>query len=265
MQTYRYLPGKAPLLVTIPHAGCHVPEALLARFSAAAQALPDTDWHVDRLYEFVPELGAHCLIATHSRYVIDLNRPPDDTALYAGPTTGLVPDTLFDGSPLYRVGAEPDNAEKSERLARYHRPFHERLKQVLADIRAEHGYALLFDAHSICSRVPRLFEGRLPDLNLGSNGGRSADAGLQRCAAAVCEAAAGYSSVLNGRFKGGYITRHYGNPARGIHALQLELAQCNYMDEAPPYRYVNARAARLQGVLRSLLATLLAWRPPAPD
>ncbi len=263
MQPYRYLPGKTPLLVTIPHAGCHVPDTLLGRFTPAARALPDTDWHVDRLYDFVPVLGVHCLIATHSRYVVDLNRPPDDAALYAGPTTGLVPDTLFDGSPIYQPGAGPDHAERSERLARYHRPYHQRLQQVLADIRAEHGYALLFDAHSICSRVPRLFAGRLPDFNLGSYGGVSADPALQRRALAVCEAAVAYSSVLNGRFKGGYITRHYGDPASGIHALQLELAQCNYMDEAPPYRYLNARAERLRGVLRTLLTTLLAWRPPA--
>lgn len=261
MQPYRYLPGRRPLLVSIPHAGSYVPEALLARFTEAARSLPDTDWHVDRLYEFVPELDAHCLIATHSRYVIDLNRPPDDTALYEGPTTGLVPETLFDGSPVYQPGREPDATERGERLARYYAPYHERLQQVLADIRARHGYALLFDAHSIRSRVPRLFEGRLPDFNLGSNGGISADAGLQQQALAVCQGAPGYSSVLNGRFKGGYITRHYGTPTGGIHTLQLELAQSTYMDEKPPYHYQNTAAERLQGVLRALLEALLDWSP----
>lgn len=261
MQMYRYLPGSTPLLVSIPHAGRFVPEPLLARFNESARTLPDTDWHVDRLYDFAPRLGAHCLIATHSRYVIDLNRPPDNAALYEGPTTGLVPDTLFDGSAIYRPGLEPDASERAERLEHYYAPYHQRLQQVLADIRERHGYALLFDAHSIRSRVSRLFSGQLPDFNLGSNDSASADPQLQRRALTVCEQASDYSQILNGRFKGGYITRYYGDPANDIHALQLELAQRIYMDEAPPYRYRDELAERVRAVLHTLLRSLLAWRP----
>lgn len=260
MEPYRFMPEKSPLLVSIPHAGTYVPEAIRARMTEPARALPDTDWHVDRLYDFVQELGAACLIATHSRYVIDLNRPPDNTALYAGSTTGLVPETLFDGSPVYLPGQAPDAAEQAERLIRYHQPYHERLALELAEHRARFGYALLFDAHSIRSEVPRLFDGRLPDLNLGSNDGRSAAPDLQQRAFDVC-AASDYSAVLNGRFKGGYITRHYGDPTAGVHALQLELAQATYMDEAQPYRLLEARAERLRGLLRELLGSLLDWRP----
>ncbi len=260
MEIYRFLPGKSPLLVSIPHAGSYVPDAIQARLTETARTLPDTDWHVDQLYDFAQELGASCLIATHSRLVIDLNRPPDDTALYQGPTTGLVPDTLFDGSPVYREGQTPDAAERAERLVRYHQPYHERLMLELTERRERYGHALLFDAHSIRSEVPRLFEGRLPEFNLGSNEGNSATPDLERQAFAVCQASA-YSAVLNGRFKGGYITRHYGVPAAGVHALQLELAQSTYMDETPPWRFREALAERLRPVLRQLLSTLLHWRP----
>lgn len=260
METYRYLPGKSPLLISIPHAGTYVPEAIQARFTESAQVLPDTDWQVDRLYDFVQELGAHCLIATHSRYVIDLNRPPDNTALYEGPTTGLVPETQFDGTPIYRADQAPDAVERAERLTRYHRPYHERLTLELEAIRARYGYALLFDAHSIRSRVPRLFEGSLPDFNLGSNDGASAAAEPIQRAYAVCRSAIGYRAVLDGRFKGGYITRHYGRPGAGIHALQLELAQSTYMDEESG-RFREALAERLRPVLRQLLDALLDWRP----
>lgn len=260
MEPYRFLPGKSPLLVSIAHAGSYVPEAIRARMTESARVLPDTDWHVDRLYDFVQELGAACLIATHTRYVIDLNRPPDDTALYSGPTTGLVPETLFDGSPVYLPGQAPDAAERTERLIRYHQPYHERLALELAERRTRFGYALLFDAHSIRSEVPRLFEGYLPALNLGSNNGRSAAPDLQQRAFAVCETS-GYSAVLNGRFRGGYITRHYGDPAYGVHALQLEVAQRTYMDETPPYRFLESRADELRPQLRNLLNALLDWRP----
>lgn len=265
---YTLIEGTRPLLVSLPHGGLYVPPDLRERLAPEALAMPDTDWHVGRLYDFVHAMGVSVLAATHSRYVVDLNRPPDDAPLYAGPTTGLCPTVLFDGTPLYRPGSAPDAAEVADRRRRYWQPYHDALAAELARLRARHGYALLFDAHSIRSRVPRLFEGRLPDLNVGTYDGRSAAPELLEAVWAVCAGAAGYTSVVDGRFKGGYITRHYGAPARGVHAIQLELAQPTYMDEDPPWAYRADRAARLRPVLERLLTTLLdhaaAFGPDAP-
>ena len=258
-RTYTFVPGERPLLVSMPHVGLYVPPGIRRGFTEAAHALPDTDWHVDRLYDGAHDLGVSVLAATHSRYVIDLNRPPDDAPLYAGATTGLCPTTLFDGAPLYRSGCEPDANERRRRRDRFWRPYHEQIAAELARLKARHGYVLLFDAHSIRSVVPRLFEGTLPDLNLGTNDGASADADLARRVEAVCAGAEGFSSVRDGRFRGGYITRHYGDPAAGVHALQLELAQCTYMDEGAPFAYRADRAARLRPVLRRVLEEMLAW------
>jgi N-formylglutamate deformylase len=264
MDLFRFSPGSTPLLVSIPHAGTHVPEALYERLTAAARELPDTDWHVDRLYDFAAELGAGMLVATHSRYVVDLNRPPDDAPLYPGAHgTGLCPTTLFNGTALYLPGRVTDAIEVSERLDQYWRPYHEQLAAELARLRAEHGVALLFDAHSIRSVVPRLFEGRLPDLNLGTAGGASAAETLQERLFEVCKAADGYSSVLNGRFTGGYTTRHYGDPANSIHAVQLELAQATYMAEYPPFEYEETLAESLRPVLRRLLEAMRDWASEA--
>ena len=260
MEPFRFSPGSTPLLLSIPHAGTHLPEHIAARLSDEARALPDTDWHVDRLYDFATELGASTLIATHSRYVVDLNRPPDDAPLYPGAQgTGLCPEVRFDGAPVYGPGEVVDAVEMAERIELCWRPYHEALAAELARLKATHGVALLFDAHSIRSAVPRLFEGRLPDLNLGTAGGRSADEALESALFGVCQAAAGYSSVLNGRFTGGYITRHYGDPAAAVHAVQLELAQAIYMDEDPPYAYDKPRAGRLRPALRRLLETMRDW------
>jgi len=260
MDAYTFRAGDSPLLVSIPHAGTDVAAEIAARLSPAARPLPDTDWHVDRLYDFLGEIGAGVLCATHARYVIDLNRPPDDAALYATRTTGLLPGETFDGQPVYRAGEEPGPAEATERVERYWRPFHEALAEELERLREAHGFALLLDAHSIRSRLPALFEGRLPDFNLGSDSGRSAGAGLAAAAMAVLESDGRWSSVRDGRFKGGYITRHYGQPDRGFHALQLELAQSAYMQERPPR--AGPRSMRsIREVLQRLLQTLLAWKP----
>jgi N-formylglutamate deformylase len=244
----------------MPHCGTYLPPTLRPRLTDAAQALPDTDWHVDRLYDFAAGLGAGILRATHSRYVIDLNRPPDDRPLYPGASnTELVPTTLFDEGPVYRPGAAPDAGEAAERLAGYWRPYHERLAAELAALHDRFGVALLFDAHSIRSVVPRFFAGRLPDLNLGTGDGRSAAADLTDSLVEAASKTETYSTVLNGRFKGGYITRTYGRPAAGIHAVQLELSQATYMDEDPPYAFRDDRAAALRPVLRRLLEALLKW------
>jgi len=254
--------GATPLLLSIPHAGTALPEGLAQQFTGQASRLPDTDWFVDRLYDWVLEKGAGLLKANYTRYVIDLNRPPDDAALYTGPGTGLVPDQSFDGSPLYKKGAGPDAADLACRLAQFWWPYHDKLAGELEHIRARFGYAVLLDAHSIRSEVPRLFEGRLPDLNLGSNSGNSADAGLIARCFDTLHGDSRFSSVLDGRFKGGYITRNYGRPTEKLHALQLEMAQSCYMCEDPP-AYEPRKAERVQAVLRNLIDVLLDWRPPA--
>jgi N-formylglutamate deformylase len=260
MDVYRFIPGSTPLLVSMPHVGTHIPEALARRMAPESLALPDTDWHVDRLYDFLGALGAGVLVATHSRYVIDLNRPPDGQALYPGASnTELCPITRFDNTPIYRAGEAPGAREIADRLDRYWRPYHERLGNELASLKARFGTALLFDAHSIRSEVPRFFEGRLPDINLGTGGGSAASPDL---AARLIEAAAeadGYSSVLNGRFKGGYITRQYGHPAEGVQAVQLELSQITYMDEDPPFAFREDRASRIRPHLGAIVTTMLDW------
>ncbi|QEX17843.1 N-formylglutamate deformylase [Hypericibacter terrae] len=260
MEPFRFQPGPAPLLISMPHVGTHLPDALARRMTDAARSVPDTDWHVDRLYDFAASLGANLLMATHSRYVIDLNRPPDGTVLYPGASnTELCPTTSFDDEPLWRPGEAPGADEAKQRVETYWRPYHARLAQMLAEIRSRFGTALLFDAHSIRSEVSRFFAGRLPDINLGTADGKSAPSEL---AARLIEAAGeadGYSSVLNGRFKGGYITRHYGKPAEGVAAVQLELSQITYMDEDPPFGFREDRAKGIRPHLRRILETMLDW------
>jgi N-formylglutamate amidohydrolase len=252
--------GSTPLLVSMPHVGTELPRGFAERLSAPAQALPDTDWHVDRLYDFVAALGASILRARYSRYLIDLNRPPDDAPLYPGVAgTGLVPTTLFDGTPLYRGGGVPSTAETSERVRAYWRPYHDQLARELERIRARFGCALLFDAHSIRSEVPRLFDGRLPDVNLGTGGGASAGEPLARALVGECERQRAYDFVLNGRFKGGYITRRYGRPEEHVHAVQLELSQRTYMHEDPPFAFDEARANGVRPLLRAIVGRMLDW------
>ena len=260
MQTYDFREGSTPLLVSMPHVGTHVPDAIAAQLTDEALTVPDTDWHVDRLYDFAAGLCARLLRARLSRYVIDLNRPPDGAELYAGArNTELCPTTTFHDEPLYRSGHCPDEAEVSRRRERYWQPYHERLRAALAALRERHGIALLFDAHSIASRVPRFFEGRLPDLNLGTAGGTSCDARLEQRLADVVRGAAPFTAAVNGRFKGGYITRSRGDPANGVHAVQLELSQATYMQEEWPFTFREDLADRVRPHLRALLETMLAW------
>ena len=224
-----------------------------------ARLAPETDWHISRLYDFArDELGASLLVPSHSRYVVDLNRPPDGVALYPGRReTGLVPTIRFDGEPVYLDGQEPDADEIRDRVDRYWRPYHEALAAEIARVHAGHGRVVLWEAHSIRSVVPMFFDGRLPDLNLGTADGASAGPGLAARLRAVLDAQSGHTHVTNGRFKGGYITRHYADPARGIDAVQLEMAQSCYMDE-DRFAWREDLAARVQPVLRALLAAALA-------
>lgn len=259
MDIFKFRSGDSPLLVSMPHVGTLVPPEIAGRFTSEARPLPDTDWHVDRLYDFLDDLDATVIAATHSRYVVDLNRPPDNRPLYPGASnTGLCPLTTFDGAPIY-AGDEPDAAEIADRRTRYWRPYHERLSTALKDIQARQGIALLWDAHSIRSRVPRFFEGRLPDLNLGTADGASAAPALTARVAAAAVESDEFSSIVNGRFKGGYITRAYGDPREGIHALQLELSQITYMDEDPPYAFRDDLAAQIRPVLRRLVQAARDW------
>lgn len=259
MQPFEFHAGDTPLLVSIPHAGTYLPDDLRATLSEEALRLPDTDWHVDRLYEFVRERGASVLRANYSRLCIDLNRPPDDAPLYAGATTGLFPDLLFDGQPVFRDGAQPVRARFVETVWQ---PYHRRLQAALDALRQRFGYAVLLDAHSIRSVIPRLFDGTLPDFNIGTNDGRSTASGLEERVAAVCRSDSDYSTVVNGRFKGGYTTRHYGDPAGNVHAVQLELAQKTYMDEYHPFAWRPRLAERLQRVLIPFVEAFLDWSPP---
>jgi N-formylglutamate amidohydrolase len=254
-------PGSTPLLVNVPHAGLEVPRDIASRLTPAGAELPDTDWHVHRLVEAAAAgSGATVMSARHSRYVIDLNRGRDDKPLYAGATTGLVPTELFDGRPVY-ADDPPDAAEIAARIDDYWQPYHDKLAGELEALRQRHGHAILFDVHSIRSRVPRLFEGRLPDLNLGTYEQRSCAPALQASVAERLAAADGFSSVVNGRFKGGFITRHYGRPADGVHALQIEIAQACYMDETAPRAYDPESARPLTAVLGDLIGLLTQWRP----
>jgi N-formylglutamate deformylase len=260
MDTFEFTEGTTPLLLSMPHDGTALPLDLANAMTAYARTTPDTDWHMARLYDFAGELGASILRPFYSRYVIDLNRPPDGKPLYPGASnTELCPTQCFDESPIYQRSEEPGSAEISARKRRYWQPYHDQIASTLAAIKKRHGLALLFDAHSILSEVPRFFEGKLPDLNLGTAGGKSCAPSLQAALGEVLEGAAGFTHVINGRFTGGYITRNYGDPANGVHAVQLEQAQCSYMNELPPYDYREALAERVRPTLRSLLETMLTW------
>jgi formiminoglutamase len=261
--------GDGPLVLSVPHAGTQLPGDLEPHLVSPWLARQDTDWYVDQLYSFAGGLGATVIRTRVSRTVIDVNRDPDGRSLYPGQaTTGLCPTTTFDGEPLYRAGGEPDAAEIAARRARYYAPYHARLAAELDRLRAAHGRAVLFDAHSIRSVVPRLFEGTLPVFNLGTNSAQSCAPALARALQAICTAS-GLPTVVDGRFKGGHITRHYGQPGRGVHAVQLELAMRSYLAEPasgpveghwpPPYQ--PDRAAALIVILRRLVHACLgpAW------
>ena len=254
--------GDRPLLVSVPHAGTHLPAALRPRLTERAQRVEDTDWCLDELYDFARGLGASLIVPRCSRYVIDLNRPPTDAPMYPGANnTGLCPLTNFEGQPIYLPGQAPDAAEVTERRERYWRPYHDALASELARLRQQHGHALLFDGHSIQPELPWLFEGRLPDLNLGTADGQACRPALRERLRGVLAAQADFSWVVDGRFKGGYITRHYGQPAQGVQAVQMEMGwQCAMDPTLPadgPPRLDPARVARLQPVLSALLNTLL--------
>ena len=254
--------GEGPLVLGLPHTATWLPPDVLARLNPIGQALADTDWHVDALYAgLLP--GVTSVRATFHRYLVDANRGPDDASLYPGQnSTGLCPLTDFDGRPIWREGAAPGPEEVAARTARWHAPYHAALAAELQRVRAAHGVAILYDCHSIRSVIPYLFDGTLPDLNVGTADGRSCAPSVEAAVIAGCRAATGYSYVENGRFKGGWTTRHYGRPEEGIHAVQMELAQSAYLTaEAPPWAFDPERTARLRGHLGGILETLAALAP----
>ncbi|MDQ3205449.1 MAG: N-formylglutamate deformylase [Pseudomonadota bacterium] len=246
--------GTVPLLISLPHDGSDIPAEPATRMTAEARRAPDTDWHVSRLYAFAGDMGASVLVPRYSRYVVDLNRPPDDVSLYPGQnTTGLCPTRRFDGEAVYLPGQEPGTQEIDARVETWWGPYHDALAGELQRLRALHGRVLLWEGHSIRgSDLPFLFPGRLPDLNLGTAAGTSCCAALQQRLEAVLAAQDRYDWIANGRFKGGYITRHYGAPESGVDAVQLEISQRLYMDEVS-FEYDEGKAVQLQVLLRELL------------
>jgi len=249
--------GQGPLLLAQPHGGVEVPDAIFARLNPQGQALADTDWHITRLYAGLVADATVVSTPVH-RYVIDANRDPSDQSLYPGQnTTSLCPTTTFDGKDIYLAGQAPSTDGIRQRQLRFHQPYHDALHQQLDRIHQRHGFAILYDCHSIRSLVPYLFDGKLPDFNIGSNSDASCSPAIEAAVYKACDAAQDYSTVTNGRFKGGWTTRHYGEPDRGFHAIQMELAQCCYMQEQSPWRYDEGKAGQLRVILATILQSLV--------
>lgn len=254
---FRFHEGHTPVLISVPHAGLNVPEDIKARLSDEGLKLTDTDWHVDRLYAPLKTLGVSMLVATNSRYVIDLNRPSDGSSLYPGQTvTELCPTETFEGLKIYKDGEEPGSDEIARRIETYWQPYHQKLAETLGALKEKHGRAILWDAHSINNRLPRLFDGQLPDLNFGTNDGKACEPGLAERILTIAQADERYTSVLNGRFKGGVITRTYGQPDEGDSAIQFEMAQECYMDQET-FEYREDKASEVQEVLQMIFEVLL--------
>ena len=254
MSTFEIQRGTSPVILAFPHTGTDVPADIWERLNDNGRILADTDWHIERLYAgLLPD--ATTVRATFHRYVIDANRDPAGVSLYPGQnTTGLVPETDFDGKPIWKEGEAPTDADIAYRLAHFHAPYHAALAAEIERVRAIHGVAILYDCHSIRSLIPFLFDGRLPDFNVGTDMGRTCAKAIETATFEVCAAADGYTSILNGRFKGGWTTRHYGKPETGVHAIQMELAQISHLaTEAPPFDLDDASAAKLRVHLKDIL------------
>ncbi len=249
--------GTSPVILAFPHTGTDVPPAIWDRLNDNGKLLADTDWHIHELYAgLLPD--ATTVRATFHRYVIDANRDPDGVSLYPGQnTTGLVPETDFDGVGIWRQGEEPTSQDIAERLAGFHAPYHAALRAEIERVKAMHGVAVLYDCHSIRSLIPFLFQGPLPDFNIGTDMGRTCDVRIEKTAADITGRAEGYTSVVNGRFKGGWTTRHYGQPETGVHAIQMELAQITHLaTEVPPFAYDSAKAEALRRHLKDILTSI---------
>lgn len=255
MKPVTVIRGDGPIILGQPHSGLYIPPEIEARLNDRGRQRLDTDWHVDRLYDGLLE-NATVVRAEFHRYVIDANRDPSGKSLYPGQnTTGLTPLVTFDNEPIW--DAAPSEEEIEERRETYHAAYHAALAEEIARVKAKHGVAVLYDCHSIRSKLPFLFEGRLPDLNIGDNQGATCAPALTETVRRVCEGQSEYSYVVNGRFRGGWTTRHYGAPGEGVHAIQMELAQDNYLkSESPPFNYDEEKAVRLRRFLREVLTRI---------
>lgn len=255
---FNFTQGDSPLLVSMPHSGLSLLAGMEQRLTANAQSLPDTDWYIPELYDFLQQLGVSVISANYSRYVVDLNRPVDDKPLYSTKTTGLFPQILFADKPVFLEDKQHSKEQQQQIKQDIWHGYHNTIEAELARIKAKFGYAILFDAHSIAAQVPMLFDGVLPDFNFGNNDGASCSATLLANLADIV-ATSTYSHVSNGRFKGGYITRSFGQPSDNIHAIQLELSQATYLvDDVEDYQLDNAKKQQLSPVLKALIASLLA-------
>jgi len=251
--------GNAPLLISVPHAGIELPAEVAKQVVSQELAIGDADWHMDRIYDFVLDMDATMVKTAISRTAIDVNRDPSGASLYPGQaTTELVPTTTFDGVPIYKPGCEPDASEVERRRGAYFDPYHSALQAEIDRLLAIHRRIVVYDCHSIRSVIPRLFEGELPVFNIGTNNGASADPGLTEIVRQACEASE-KPFVVNGRFRGGWITRHYGRPEQGVHAVQMELAQRIYMDEAKPGVIDPVRTEQAVTLLRPVLTAICHW------
>lgn len=264
-ENYIFHRGTEPLFITMPHVGTAIPSGLSSRFSDEACTVPDTDWHIEKLYAFARDMGASVLQAKWSRYVVDLNRPPDDQSLYPGQaTTGLCPVVRFDGGEIYQSGQQPDATEIEERRGQYWQPWHDKLQEALNSIRDEFPRVVMWDAHSIRSVLPQFFQGKLPDFSIGTNDGQSCAPELEQRIADLAQQSSPFTMVSNGRYKGGYITRHYAAPERGIHTIQMELTQGAYMQETPPWAWESDQAGALQERLKVMLESALLFAKTQP-
>ncbi|MBA4800056.1 N-formylglutamate deformylase [Agrobacterium tumefaciens] len=257
MKVFETTHGSSPIILGFPHTGTDVPPSIWDRLNDNGKLLADTDWHIHHLYEGLLE-NVTTVRATFHRYVIDANRDPSGTSLYPGQnTTGLIPESDFDGKAIWKGGEAPTEADIAGRLAAFHAPYHAALSAEIDRVKAIHGIAILYDCHSIRANIPYLFEGRLPDFNIGTDMGKTCAPEIEASTVAIAMAADGYTSILNGRFKGGWTTRHYGQPSSGVHAIQMELAQATHLTtEAPPFDYDEGKAEKLRVHLKSILSRI---------
>lgn len=249
--------GSSPVILGLPHAGTDVPEDIWSRLNKNGRILADTDWHIHKLYDGLVD-DVTTVKATFHRYCIDANRDPAGVSLYPGQnTTALIPETDFDGLMIWKDGEQPTEADIADRINRFHRPYHDALSAEIARIKAIHGIAILYDCHSIRSHIPFLFEGTLPDFNIGTDNGKTCMPSIETAVFNIAKQAKGYTSVLNGRFKGGWTTRHYGQPKKDVHAIQMELAQSTYLTtESEPFSYDEIKATKLRSHLKAILQCL---------
>lgn len=257
MQVFEVKQGTSPVIIALPHTGTHVPDDIKVQLNDNGLILADTDWHIHKLYDGLLE-NATTVRATFHRYCIDANRDPEGISLYPGQnTTTLIPTTDFDGLAIWKDGEEPTEEDIQDRLSRFHKPYHDALSAEIERVKAIHGVAIIYDCHSIRSHIPFLFESTLPDFNIGTDMGKTCAPDIEAIAVDVTCNACGYTSILNGRFKGGWTTRHYGKPETGVHAIQMELAQATHLaSEAPPFAYDEDKAARMRIHLKNLLLRL---------